>query len=90
MAGGGQHLGYRGQQVLALVSLSIKAGARPLSYRMIADQLGMNSIADVCNVVRRLEKRGLLKRCDTGTRHRQGWHQPVIATSQTTPRPRMR
>lgn len=72
------HLGYRGQQVLAFVVATTEAGRRPPSYAMIADQLGMNSISDVCNVVRRLEKRGLLTRSDTGTRQRRGWHQPVI------------
>jgi SOS-response transcriptional repressor LexA len=72
-------LGYRGRQVLSLVTATLEDGHRPPSYAMIADQLGMSSIADVCNVVRRLEKRGLLRRNDTGTRHRRGWHQPVIA-----------
>lgn len=82
MAGGGRHLGFRGQQVLALVNATIEPGSLPLSYAMIADRLGMSSVADVCNVVRRLEKRGLLRRCDTGTRHRQGWHQPVIVAEK--------
>lgn len=71
-------LGYRGGQVIAFVSSEIERHGRPPSYAMIADALGMNSVADVCNVVRRLEKRGLLKRTDTGSRYRQGWHQPVI------------
>ncbi len=73
-----RQLGYRGQQVLVFVSATIAAGHRPPSYAMIADALGMNSIADVCNVVRRLERRGLIVRADTGSRHRQGWHKPVI------------
>ena len=81
MQQGGATLGYRGQQVLEYVSTAIEQGERPPSYAMIADRLGMNSIADVCNVVRRLERRGFLQRADTGSRHRQGWHQPVIVVS---------
>lgn len=75
---GSRLLGYRGQQVLDYVSLTVASGERPPSYAMIADALGMNSTADVCNVVRRLEKRGYLQRCDTGARQRQGWHAPVV------------
>jgi DNA-binding MarR family transcriptional regulator len=71
-------LGYRGQQVLALIRTASERGERPPSYTMIADQLGMSCAADVCNVVRRLEKRGLIKRSDTGSRHRRGWHHPVV------------
>lgn len=71
-------LGYRGSQVLEYIQKEISSGRRPPSYKMIADALDMNSVADVCNVVRRLEKRGLLKRRDTGSRHRKGWHKPVI------------
>lgn len=71
-------LGYRGQQVLALVQTAAERGERPPSYAMIADKLGMSCAADVCNVIRRLEKRGLLKRYDTGSRYRRGWHQSVV------------
>lgn len=75
---GARLLGFRGRQVLDYVETAIEAGNRPPSYAMIASALGMNSTADVCNVVRRLEKRGYLQRCDTGTRQRQGWHAPVV------------
>lgn len=85
-----QPLGYRGRQVLALVTAAAEQGQRPPSYAMIAELLGMGSKVDVCLVVRRLEKRGLLLRADTGTRHRRGWHQPVIETTQTTQRRGMR
>lgn len=71
-------LGFRGQQVLEYVETEIAAGRRPPSYAQIADALGMNSTADVCNVVRRLEQRGYLKRSDIGARHRRGWHRPVL------------
>lgn len=77
-------LGFRGQQVLQYVELAIETDRRPPSYAMIADALGMNSIADVCNVVRRLERRGFLHRSDTGARHRQGWHMPVVFLTPTT------
>lgn len=74
-------LGYRGSQVMLIVNTATAANQRPPSYAMIASALGMGSIADVCNVVRRLERRGLLARADTGSRHRRGWHQSVISTS---------
>lgn len=75
---GSQHLGYRGEQVLIYVRTTVSDGQRAPSYAMIAEHCGFASIADVCNVVRRLERRGHLRRCDTGSRHRQGWHIPVI------------
>lgn len=71
-------LGYRGRQVLGYIQAVAEQNGRPPSYTMIADDLGMSSVSDVCNVVRRLEKRGLLSRTDTGSRHRQGWHMPVL------------
>lgn len=77
-------LGYRGQQVLEYIEAAIHHHERAPSYAQIADDLGMSSIADVCNVIRRLERRGLLNRRDTGTRHRQGWHLPVIVLTRTT------
>lgn len=75
---GGAILGYRGGQVIAYIAAEIDRSGRPPSYAMIAKHLGMTNAANVCHVVRRLEKRGLLKRNDTGSRHRRGWHQPVI------------
>lgn len=77
-----QALGYRGQQVLDFIAAH--KGRRPPSYAAIADALGMSSTADVCNVVRRLEKRGYVRRCDTGTRHRMGWHEPVLIVVELT------
>lgn len=71
-------IGYRGSQVLQIVTIATDDGQQSPSYAMIANALGFNSVADVCNVVRRLEKRGLLARCDTGARHDRGWHEPVI------------
>lgn len=78
-----RQIGFRGQQVLRVVTVAIEAGQRPPSYAMIAHTLGMNSTADVCHVVRRLERRGLIHRRDTGSRHQQGWHEPVILTPTT-------
>lgn len=77
--GGVRHLGYRGEQVLAYVNDTIRNNGRAPSYAMIAEDLGLSSISDVCAVIRRLERRGYLTRTDTGSRHRRGWHQPVIA-----------
>lgn len=82
MSANRQPLGFRGRQVLHIVTLAMAAGQRSPSYANIADALGMNSIADVCNVVRRLERRGLLARSDTGSRHRRGWHQSVIRSTK--------
>jgi len=71
-------LGFRGQQVLTLIRVEIERSGRPPSYAMIATELGFRSVSDVSHVVRRLEKRGLLRRSDTGTRYRRGWHVPVV------------
>lgn len=80
-----RELGFRGRQVLALITTAASNGDRPPSYASIAQALGMNSIADVCNVVRRLERRGLIERRDVGSRYRDGWHNPVIVVqTQTT------
>lgn len=71
-------LGYRGRQVLAFIQIEVERTGRPPSYAMIAAELGISTISDVSHIVRRLEKRGLLKRCDTGSRYRRGWHVPVV------------
>lgn len=77
-------LGYRGEQVLGLVTAAKHSGQRPPSYAAIAAVLDISTVADVANIVRRLERRGYLTRRDTGTRHRAGWHEPVIEITQTT------
>lgn len=71
-------LGYRGRQVLAYIQVEVERTGRPPSYAMIATELGISTISDVSHIVRRLEKRGLLKRSDTGSRYRRGWHVPVV------------
>lgn len=61
--------GYRGEQVKAFaLSYHSEHGVSP-SYGIIRDRLGFNTTADVCNVVRRLERRGLVSR--TGGRGRR-------------------
>jgi len=75
-------IGYRGQQVLDYVIAASAANRRPPSYTEIADALGMGSVANVAHVVRRLERRGLLRRADTGSRYRKGWHKPVIVVGK--------
>lgn len=78
-----RHLGFRARQIYEFVRDAFHAERPTPSYAKIANALGMNSISDVCNVVRRLERRGLLSRCDTGSRHRRGWHQSVILSPTT-------
>lgn len=70
-------LGYRGQQVLKYVTNTVERRGHAPSYADIADHLNM-TVPDVCNVVRRLEHRGVLKRRTVGIRKTRGWHTPVI------------
>lgn len=76
-----QPLGYRGQQVLELVEVSIRQSGHAPSYAMIASELDM-TVSDVCNVVRRLEHRGYLRRRTVGRRKSRGWHAPVIVLTE--------
>ena len=72
-----QPLGYRGAQVLDLLKHSLdKRGVVP-SYSEIARDLDM-SASDVCNVMRRLERRGYVERRTVGQRKKRGWHGPVV------------
>lgn len=80
-------LGYRGIQVLAYIEHCSGTEHRPPSYAMIADHCGITSIDAVCHIIRRLERRGYLKRADTGSRHRKGWRHPVIETTSTISAP---
>lgn len=59
-------LGYRGFQVLAYVRSTIATDGRAPSYDMIADATGIRSRAKVCEVVARLERRGLVARVGAG------------------------
>lgn len=61
-----RELGYRGVQVLAYVRTSIAEQGRAPSYEMICDKLGISTRAKVCEVVKRLEKRGLISRVGSG------------------------
>lgn len=58
-------LGYRSFQVLAYVQATIAVEGRAPSYGMIADELGINK-PKVCDIVKRLERRGLLLRVGSG------------------------
>ena len=72
-----QPLGYRGAQVLDLLKRSLeKRGVVP-SYSEIARHLDM-SVSDVCNVMRRLERRGYVERRTVGQRKKRGWHGTVV------------
>lgn len=59
-------LGYRSVQVLEYVRQEVTATGRPPSYSMIAEALDIASKGEVCNIVARLERRGLLKRDAVG------------------------
>lgn len=58
----GRVLGYRAVQVLEYVRQTIDAEGTAPSYGMIRDKLGFNHKSEVCHIVRRLERRGLLRR----------------------------
>lgn len=55
-------LGYRCHQVLNYVTRMIEEENTVPSYAMIADALGISTKGKVCEIVRRLERRGLLSR----------------------------
>lgn len=69
-------LGYRSEQVLKYVRFVIERDGIAPSYEMIADELGISGRHKVSDIVKRLEKRGLLRRvgtgrCPRGTRTRE-------------------
>jgi DNA-binding IclR family transcriptional regulator len=55
-------LGYREHQVLHLLRADIAERGQPRSYAEIASALGMNWRNNVCDVVRRLERKGFVRR----------------------------
>lgn len=59
-------LGYRGAQVLSYVRETVAEKGRAPSYGMIADELGINGRGKVHDIVKRLERRGLLRRAGCG------------------------
>lgn len=61
-----RELGYRGVQVLAYVRQTIAHDGLAPSYAMIRDVLGFNHEKHVCEVIKRLERRGLLRRAGVG------------------------
>jgi SOS-response transcriptional repressor LexA len=61
-----RELGFRGRQVLAFVRQCIAQEGRAPSYEMIAEELRFNDRADVCRVIQRLERRGLVSRVGAG------------------------
>lgn len=65
-----RELGYRGHQVLAFVRTTIATHGQAPSYRMICEELGISTKGEVCTIVDRLEKRGLLRRVGAGRVHR--------------------
>lgn len=63
-------LGYRGTQVLIYIRRYKRRAGDVPSYGEIRDALGFNDRADVCRVVERLERRGLLRRSGSGRQKR--------------------
>lgn len=61
-----RYLGFRGRQVLAFVRKHITENGRAPSYGEIRRELRFANTADVCRVVQRLERRGLLHRVGRG------------------------
>jgi SOS-response transcriptional repressor LexA len=61
-----RHMGFRQQQVLAYVERTLRSDGQAPSYRMIRDELGMWSKANVSRTVQSLERDGLLKRVGAG------------------------
>lgn len=59
-------LGYRGQQVFAYIRQEVEINGIAPSYGMIRDALGFGDKAEVCRVVQKLERRGLLNRAGEG------------------------
>lgn len=59
-------LGYREVQVLEYVKRTIAEEGSAPSYEMIRDGLDLCDKAQVCKIVRNLEKRGLLNRAGAG------------------------
>jgi SOS-response transcriptional repressor LexA len=62
----GRVLGYRQSQVLAYVRKVTTEDGRAPSYSMIAKEVGIGSRGKVCEIVERLERRGLLRRVGRG------------------------
>lgn len=62
----GRALGYRAVQVLGYVRSTIAEEGQAPSYSMIRDQLGIGTKGEVCEIVERLERRGLLRRVGHG------------------------
>lgn len=61
-----REMGYRGRQVLDFVRETIAQDGAAPSYREIRDALGFQHKHHVCEVVKRLEKRGVLRRAGSG------------------------
>lgn len=65
-----ERLGYRGTQVLLFVRQTKRKTGQVPSYCEIRDALGFNDRAEVCRVIERLERKGLLRRAGDGRQRR--------------------
>lgn len=63
-------LGFRGVQVVALVNEWHQQRGTSPSYREIAESLGLDGKGHACNIARRAENAGYLKREGSGRNRR--------------------
>jgi SOS-response transcriptional repressor LexA len=61
-----RQLGYREFQVVKYVHETIAVEGIAPSYRMIKEALGITTKGEVCRIVGKLEKRGILRRAGRG------------------------
>lgn len=72
-------LGYRASQVLEFVRTTIARTGRAPSYGMICEALGISTKGEVSDIVKGLERRGLLTRVGAGrVRRGRQWNAPVL------------
>lgn len=63
-------LGYRESQVLAYVRMALAQDGQSPSYDMIRSRLGLAHKGHVCEIVKQLERRGLMSRVGNGRARR--------------------
>jgi SOS-response transcriptional repressor LexA len=59
-------LGYREAQVYAFIQETLAADGLAPSYAMIVERFGLAHKGHVCEIVKQLERRGLLSRVGSG------------------------
>lgn len=66
LRGSQRQLGYRAYQVKNYVEAVIAEDGIAPSYKMIANELGIATKGEVCKIVSRLERRGMMSRVGSG------------------------